>query len=519
MGNFLFIKCGNIQGKVDPSIKNFIENWLSGEKKVGLIKDTKARSIWRLSFNNDGLFIKKFEYNGFFQAIGRTLFKSNAKQEFDILSRLAIEGVDVPKPLGFLEERNGLLCTSSYLITKEIKDAITLKSYVFSNELSKTQKCNLLKSLAEFIQKLHYAKLINFDLHIGNILIQKDNNKINLYLLDVHRAKFVNRLTRKHIINTFAFLFLSMYMFLSLIDLIRLLKYYFAKKGIIIKHGNLKETANRIKDKFLYYRDRYNKSREKRCFEKGSGFDIDNRKDIKIIIRKGQDPTLTQKAQESHFVNQHIKDLQNRSLSVYNDSIFIKEYKYEGFLKKLENILRRSSAERFWFNSNALIIRHITTPVCYALYKGGNSSYLIGEWIKDGIPCNDFMRKYFSNASILERREFIWQLARFIRKMHIRGICHKDLKANNILVKHINNKIEFFVIDLDRVVFRKHLTTNQCLKNLAQLNAAITPPVTITDRLRFFRYYSIRNTSLIRNKKGSITKIMRITLARKHLWP
>jgi len=112
-------------------------------------------------------------------------------------------------------------------------------------------------------------------------------------------------------------------------------------------------------------------------------------------------------------------------------------------------------------------------------------------------------------------REFIGRLARLVRRMHRRGVYHRDLKANNILVRGD----EFYVVDLDRVDFARHVPHEDCAWNLAQLNAAVGAPVTRTDRLRFFFAYAGNTRAIRMDWKRWVWEIMRNTILRGHHWP
>ena len=55
--------------------------------------------------------------------------------------------------------------------------------------------------------------------------------------------------------------------------------------------------------------------------------------------------------------------------------------------------------------------------------------------------------------------------------------------------------------------------------NLAQLNAAVTEPLTRTDRLRFLHAYFGRCRTLWTERARWVREIMRLTVARAHHWP
>jgi tRNA A-37 threonylcarbamoyl transferase component Bud32 len=112
-------------------------------------------------------------------------------------------------------------------------------------------------------------------------------------------------------------------------------------------------------------------------------------------------------------------------------------------------------------------------------------------------------------------RDFLHRLARLVRRMHDQGIYHRDLKANNVLVRCG----EIVVVDLDRVDFVREVPPEDRAWNLAQLNAALAAPVTRSDRLRFFFAYAGRSRILRLEWKRWVWEIMRNTVLRGHHWP
>ncbi|HKS16966.1 MAG TPA: lipopolysaccharide kinase InaA family protein, partial [Planctomycetota bacterium] len=166
-------------------------------------------------------------------------------------------------------------------------------------------------------------------------------------------------------------------------------------------------------------------------------------------------------------------------------------------------------AKRIWRNAHALAVRHVATPRLWA-WSGDR---ILGEWLADAKPLNEFMDRPWKAP---ERRAFREALARFVREMHRAGIHHGDLKANNVLVRP---GPQFFVIDLDRAEFFPEVPLERRLSDLAQLNAALAAPVTIGDRLAFYRVYAGRETDWNREWKPRIRELMRRSRARKHRWP
>jgi hypothetical protein len=169
----------------------------------------------------------------------------------------------------------------------------------------------------------------------------------------------------------------------------------------------------------------------------------------------------------------------------------------------------RRRARRLWWNAYGLEVRGIPTPPLWA--RGPH--WVVGEWV-DGLPLDRYVRGGYASLGRAGRNTFLRRLAEVLRHMHERGVFHHDLKGENLVVTA--GAVQ--VIDLDRVSFTLGVSRRRRIRNLAQINASVTPPVTRTDRLRLLRYYLGNAWSAVAERDW-IARIMRMTIARRHAWP
>jgi serine/threonine protein kinase len=181
-------------------------------------------------------------------------------------------------------------------------------------------------------------------------------------------------------------------------------------------------------------------------------------------------------------------------------SLHIKRYNYQNRLYALKNIFRPSRAKRVWKVSQKLVSCNIPTPlpVSFLEQRRGRlliKSFFISQKIDGALDLRAAFQQLQTNRSnndTKQKKSLIHQVARLIRSLHDCGICHRDLKASNILVQRIPKKPDkLYLVDLDSARIQKGIREKGRTRDLARLNASLfyTTGISTTDRLRFLHNY------------------------------
>jgi tRNA A-37 threonylcarbamoyl transferase component Bud32 len=482
------------------------------------LKLNKVRSVFKMVLPNGlNLFCKHYKPYNFWYRIKNVFTDSKAIKELKTASFLRKQNILTINPIAVMEKTSYGCVTDAFLFTEDISSSLPLKQWLFEN-LSLSNKEDVLSKLARLIKHLHGIGFIHDDLHVGNILIDPEFNL--LYLIDLHRGRLSYR--DAAIEGNLAQMAYSLSLVGTRTDIMRFLTNY--------RKLNPKQTFS-IKQMFKLIkrlRVKHWRSRTKRCLNESSSFAINRVDDLKIWHRRDISMDKVRELISKHrkLVSDNKSGLfkysPRRAISI-QDGYFIKEYIYS-FIDVLKNIVRTHPAKRAWLAGQGLIVRDVPTAYTWALieeYKilGIKRSYLVLEELNRAVPSN----QYVTSLNNIEKPEFIKEFAVAIARLHNKGIYHADLKANNILIQFQGCAVDspawqFFFVDLDSVRFENKLSIACRIKNLAQLNASMPAVINRANRIRFFSDYC-RQSLKRETKRNIISRIMQITIRRHHIWP
>jgi len=180
--------------------------------------------------------------------------------------------------------------------------------------------------------------------------------------------------------------------------------------------------------------------------------------------------------------------------------INLKRYNNPGLIDPFKNLFRYSRAAKSWEGTRNITSKGFSVPEAIAFldlrkFRFLKKSFFVCEGISGAEDvARFFKKKEFVSPCLKERRRekiaFISSFAGLIRKLHKAGIYHADLKGKNILVKQgPGEKLNFYFIDLDRVLAGKRVWKRRRFKNLSQINWSFEGIAGRCDRLRFLKAY------------------------------
>jgi len=181
-----------------------------------------------------------------------------------------------------------------------------------------------------------------------------------------------------------------------------------------------------------------------------------------------------------------------------------KRYRPRNGWKAFCGLFRPSRARRAWKLGRGLLAREIATARPLAICEIRRSwfrrtSYLFTEWIEAAENLHLYGWR-LAGCPMHQRLQFAARcaesLGRLLGRMHAQHIAHRDLKGANLLVAQRTGAegdvlTATYLIDLDGVRIRRHLSPARRAANLARLAAGLQahPWVSRTLCCRFLRAY------------------------------
>jgi tRNA A-37 threonylcarbamoyl transferase component Bud32 len=486
------------------------ERFLRKHPPQKVLKESPVRTVLIILGSHGMLFLKRNKIRGLKEQLKYLVVPSKARKEWEMAHCALRQEIPTPVPLAMAERRTGRLLRDAFLITQAIVPSSPLIELI-----PKGGHESLLARAARLIRGAHEAGLFHQDLHAGNILVE--SAKKQLYVIDLHRSKFVRSLSKQRRLWNLAQFFYSIKGWLSLEDKEAFLQQYDKEKDIFrdgITEGLHK--IGRLEDRI--YR-RHMKSRTKRCLKNSGGFFVVEENDWRIWARRGWKTEALLAAIKKHGEivagekDRLIKADRRTAITHFDfmkKRVCIKEYHYTGVLLRLKELFRRSKARMGWFMGNGLVVRGVAEITPQALLERRRrglrrEAFLIMETPPGYIELDRYMVRSFEDSrhGRLKTRAFLKALAGFMATLYELKIFHKDLKTCNIMVQAGRDTWDFGLVDWDDVQLDKEIRHRKLLKMLIQLNTSTPLFIDMRDRIRFL----IRYLNLI--KRHNVRDIIR----------
>ena len=161
-----------------------------------------------------------------------------------------------------------------------------------------------------------------------------------------------------------------------------------------------------------------------------------------------------------------------KTFEINNIIINIKSFKVPNLINKIAyKYFRKSKARRSFEFANILLENKIGTPQPIAYFENSNFLGLKDSYyVSEHLDCDLTFRELVQIPDFPENEIILRQFTRFSYDLHQKGIEFLDHSPGNTLVKKGNNgNYEFFLVDLNRMLFHKSMSFETRMKNLCRL--------------------------------------------------
>jgi len=207
--------------------------------------------------------------------------------------------------------------------------------------------------------------------------------------------------------------------------------------------------------------------------------------------------------------------------------VVVKIYRHANLGEWLKANLCGSKARREWRITTAAAARGLPTvvPVAFGERRRGGvlrESYLLTVRLFNCVTLEEalFSPDGTLRAGAKERRRLIVLLGVLLRRMHDRGIYHRDLHPGNFLVETLpGGRKRIFLLDLHRANASPSLPLRRRLRSLSQFNMFASISLSTPERLLFLQSYYAGDARSERDKRAHLAEIDRRTRRmRWRLW-
>jgi tRNA A-37 threonylcarbamoyl transferase component Bud32 len=157
--------------------------------------------------------IRPYLRGGMIQYLSRDLFWGPNKRPFHEL-RISLHayqnGVPTAEPIAGVVKKGLGGFYRGYWVSREISHAQNLFKALLAHPNAKEKK-EILQITASATRKMHDTGIFHADLHLGNIVIQKNGDSFKAYLIDFDRAEVRNPLSNKDRMNNLIRFYRSAY--------------------------------------------------------------------------------------------------------------------------------------------------------------------------------------------------------------------------------------------------------------------------------------------------------------------
>lgn len=432
------------------------ESWL--DRRGDLLREMPGRRVFRADISGQPVVIKEFTPRGL-----RHWLRSYAATEADNALAVRARGIAVVEPLAVARLRDG----RQLVVLREEEGARSLQEIALSGGRRGRARHDLARRTGELFALMQNAGIRDRDPHAGNVLVRPDGSVLFADAWDLRPGDYLSPDERARALADFALFFLAHG---STVD--RLLfwgAYGRAARSTPEELEDLRRRVlARIPDAFCRLARMRARKRQRAATRVEAGT-------FAGLLFGPLDPSLLAEAARSATRLEDAPGVIKRSPTAWTFALG-EDHVAKVFLPKkatrpLKDLLCGTRAERALLAEEALFHRGFRAPAVVAVLRDRDvpgCSLLVMRREKDATP----LEQAAASLSPRGAREAARRLGRTLRRMHDRGLRHRDLKKDNVLVAPGGGGFVFLDLDGVRETHRA-LDWKRRAKDLATLAGSL----------------------------------------------
>ena len=449
--------------------KFHLEDRLSEVEDCRVVKANGRRQVYHFQTPDGGYFLKRSYLVRTKDRLRHFFLPRRRWAEWRNLHRLRQAKIPAARPLA--KGQRTIIRPKSYFVLTEQVPGTHIPINSFANA------CRL----GQYAAFLHRCGIYHADLNRKNFILNPEGQ---IFLLDAQEVYFLPWMPRRLMVNSLG---RTIFNFCTLDDpeswVARFLEGYnqgFSKSMIF---SEVIEAARR-------HQHRHYRSRSKRCCKNSTEFEKIRNRHLRGYKRRD----FNWGASELQQAEEKGEALKGAHVICYQ-GVCIKKHHRRFF--------HQNRCLASWKMSRALEVRGIAVPCSLGYFEIKGQSYFLAELLGDRLHLNAYLSALTDERV---KRQALKKFALWLKKFHDTDVWQRDFKSSNILYQNGN----YFMVDLDGVRIR-HLSRQDKIYNLAQLNASVSNAITIKDRLRFYHYYSVGRQLTRLQRRAIYRKVWNIT--------
>ena len=452
---------------LDDELKQFFE----GEDRFNIaqsidgkvFREYENRVTKQFQFQNKSYFIK------FHGPVGwKEIFKNliqikvpviGAKREYEALNHLYKNTIHCPQIKGFGKKGLNPSRESSFLITEELYETISLEDFFLKGlhkDLTRKERTNLIKAAASHIRKMHMSGLNHRDLYLCHLHIKKetDFHNVKIYLIDLHRAQIRSTVPERWIVKDIGgFLHSAIQFNLTERDFYRFMMTYYncSFRDLVMRHSTiLRKILDRAFSMYLKPSLKEFSNKSTSTASQNSSFMKLQKKSGRCFVKKSLElDHLIRFFEDEDFLISQGEVIKNEKghlivkVKILDSWLYIKKYRIKSLVHGMSRLLKKTRAYNSWLSTIWLNSVGIRTANLVSLYEadgflGWRDSFLVTQAI-DGKRLDEEIEQG-SNADLIVSR-----ITAFFKRMDWIRFTHGDAKTSNFFF----NQKELIAFDLD----------------------------------------------------------------------